>query len=102
MQRFLAVACVVNAPVALASDPRLPFWHLGAHGDSIALICLGLWLVRRQCMKTLYPESPPRSRRGAGMRGLSGSRTALPLPLLWAQVASLRSWLRSQIHTRKR
>ncbi|MEM9601443.1 MAG: hypothetical protein AAGA11_01160 [Pseudomonadota bacterium] len=100
MQRFLALACVAHTPAALASDPHLPFWHLSAHGDSIVLICLGLWIVRRQCMKALYPETPKRNRRGAGAGGLMGSRQATPRPLLAAQLASFRSWVRSQFHTR--
>ena len=95
MQRIVAVAIVLFSPVALAVESTTAFWHWSAHGDSIVLIVLGAWIVRRQCLKAMYPEHPTTPPRKRGLR-LSGARSPVQnMPAWFAQYAAIQLWVRN-------
>lgn len=76
MRRNACVLFLLTSPSAFAAESVRPFWHLSEHGDSLLLIALGLFIVRRECLKALYPDRPL-ARRSARVARLSIPSIAL-------------------------
>jgi|GEM_PF-4140623 len=89
MRRMAGMMFLFTAPQAFAAEPSMPFWHLSEHGDSILLILLGAFIVRRECLKMLYPE-PKVSRLSRQRRCVSHSRRSVMAQEWTAQFANWR------------